>query len=83
MREYKKEDFKNHSSGLTFIDISSEKERNYFFGEYGVVIYRPLLLNIGGSGHRIWDDQGVSHFIPNGWIHLFWTVKPGEPNFKF
>jgi len=75
-------DFKNES-GLVFVDISSEAERTYEFPKGNkVVIDNPLRLNVSKSGgHRLFDESGRSHYIPSGWIHLSWTVRPGSPNF--
>lgn len=64
-----------------FIDISSEQYREYRFpnGEY-IKIKTPQKLAVSGSGHRVWDGT-KSHFIPLGWIHLYWEVKNGQPHF--
>lgn len=71
-----------NKSGLKFEDISSERYREYRFiaGEI-VRIEEPQLIHIGMAGHRIFDAAGISHYIPNGWIHLSWEAKDGEPNF--
>jgi hypothetical protein len=76
------QEFKNDSD-LEFTDISSEAWREYRFESGAVVrIENPLRLNVSASGgHRIFDAQGESHYIPFGWIHLRWEAKPGEPNF--
>ena len=75
-------DFRN-ASDLEFTDISSEQWREYrFLGEETVRIEAPLRLNVSASGgHRIFDAEGVSHYIPAGWIHLMWMSKDGQPNF--
>jgi len=75
-------EFRNESN-LKFTDISSESRRQYRFrGGETIVIDNPLQLNVSNSGgHRLFDAQGVSHYIPPGWIHLCWTVKEGSPNF--
>lgn len=72
-----------NESGLKFVDISSEKHRTYFFSvDKWVHIENPTHLNVSASGgHRIFDAQGVSHYIPKGWIHLTWVAKEGKPNF--
>lgn len=74
--------FRNDSD-LEFTDISSEAWREYQFQSGAIVrIEKPLRLNVSASGgHRIFDAQGESHYIPFGWIHLRWEAKPGEPNF--
>jgi hypothetical protein len=75
-------EFRN-ASDLEFTDISSEQWREYrFLNGETVRIEAPLKLNVSGSGgHRIFDEAGVSHYIPAGWIHLMWVPKDGEPNF--
>lgn len=72
-----------HSCTGEFTDISSEATRTYNFGQKGFVkINHPLYLNVSNSGgHRIFSEDGQSHYIPSGWIHLSWTVRVGEPNF--
>jgi len=74
-------EFKNASDNK-FIDISSEKFRTYVFpGGDEVTIKNPLQLSFSAAGHRLFDGEGVSHYIPKGWIHLKWEVKSGQPNF--
>ena len=72
-----------NATDLEFEDISSERYREYrFLGGDVVRIEAPLKLNVSESGgHRIFDGEGVSHYIPAGWIHLSWVAKNGEPNF--
>lgn len=72
-----------NESGLTFTDISSEAFRVYEFSNGKEVrIDEPLRLNVSPSGgHRLFDSSGTSHYIPKGWVHLKWKVKPGSPNF--
>jgi hypothetical protein len=73
--------FENHS-GLDFVDISSEEWREYTF-ESGAAfrVEHPLRLHVSDNGHRLYDAEGVSHYIPSGWIHLKWKAKDGSPNF--
>ena len=74
-------DFRN-DSGLDFKDISSEQWREYMFADGQVVrIEMPLKLYVSDNGHRILDAEGVSHYVPLGWIHLKWRAKDGEPHF--
>lgn len=74
--------FKNES-GLKFVDISSEEYRTYEFpGKEFIMIASPQMLHVSASGgHRVFDAQGISHYIPKGWVHLFWKAKDGQPNF--
>jgi len=75
------EDFKNEG-GNEFINIDSELFRTYYFPKGDTVkILNPLKLCVKENGHRVWDAQNVSHYIPSGWIHLEWKVKNGRPNF--
>jgi len=65
-----------------FIDISSEEFRVYRFpGGDEVKIDGPLQLSISTGGHRLFDAEGVSHYIPKGWLHLKWKAKNGQPHF--
>lgn len=71
-----------HDTDFSWNDISSEQFRVYEFAEKQVRIDNPLQLNVSRSGgHRVFDASGVSHYIPGGWIHLFWKAKQGQPNF--
>ena len=76
------DDFINES-GLDFANISTEAVRRYHFKGGDVVeVPGPLLLNVSRSGgHRIFDENGVSHYIPKGWIELTWVAKIGKANF--
>lgn len=74
------------SSGRHFDDIQSEQFRVYVFVHDGkrveVRIDNPLRLNVSDSGgHRIYDVTGTCHYIPSGWIHLYWKAKPDWPHF--
>ncbi len=73
-------EFKN-GTDLRFVDISSEQFREYVFPVGNVRIENPLQLNVSKNGHRVFDAQGTSHYIPQGWIHLKWQVREGQPNF--
>lgn len=68
---------------LEFTDISSEKYRTYEWGDgRTITIKQPKLLNVSESGgHRILDNNNISHYVPSGWIHLYWEVHDGKPNF--
>ncbi len=76
----KKADFINKGEN-SFIDIDSEVSRTYRFSDMNITIENPLKLCVKDNGHRVWDAQGVSHYVPSGWRHLSWTVKEGKPNF--
>ncbi|RWF58943.1 MAG: hypothetical protein EOS50_01570 [Mesorhizobium sp.] len=83
VKDFKTEPAFINQSDLSFTDISSEKWREYkFAGGDTVRIVRPLRLHVSDSrGHRIFDAEGRSHYVPWGWIHLVWEAKDGEPNF--
>lgn len=75
-----------NESGYEFTDISSEEFRVYeFSSKYNidrVFVHKPVALSVSQSGgHRILDEDGVSHYIPSGWIKLSWVVKDGQPHF--
>lgn len=73
--------FINESDNV-FVDISSEEYRIYTFsGNEEVKITGPRLLSISAGGHRLFDNDGVSHYVPKGWIHLRWKAREGQPNF--
>jgi len=74
------EDFINKGEN-EFIDIDTEIKRTYHFEKNTVVIYNPLKLCVKENGHRVWDAQNVSHYIPKGWHHLEWEVHHKAPNF--
>ena len=59
-------------------DISSEDYRVYNFGERGQVhIDNPHYLNVSKSGgHRVLDRNGVSYYIPSGWLNIQWAGHP-------
>jgi hypothetical protein len=74
--------FRN-ASEHAFKDISSEQYREYRFpGGDTVRIDAPQFLSVSASGgHRIFDADGNSHYVPNTWLHLTWRAKDGEPHF--
>jgi hypothetical protein len=77
----------NNDSKHTFTDITSEEYREYQFpspqGRFVKVrINKPTHLSVSESGgHRLLDADGVSHYVPAGWVHLSWKAKDGHPNF--
>lgn len=70
---------------LKFQSLESEQYRQYLFPNAQVVtIDFPTHINVSKSGgHRILDAQGISHYVPAGWIELIWKVKEGKPAFDF
>lgn len=73
-------DLRNNSK-YEFTDISTEEFRIYEFLDYKVKIEEPIALAVSSSGHRILDAGGISHYIPNGWKHLYWEAKYLQPHF--
>jgi len=72
-----------NESGLEFTDVSSEQYRTYTFpSKESVTIKYPTHLHVSSSGgHRVFDADGNSHYIPSGWIHLQWRAREGKANF--
>lgn len=70
---------------LEFKDISTELYRIYEYPDgKQIKIKLPVQLNVSKSGgHRVLDSAGMSHYIPVGWRHLYWKVKPGMKPFSF
>jgi hypothetical protein len=69
-------EFKNKSN-LDFKDISSNEWREYHFPNKEVIrLEKPLWLHVSKNGHRVFTEDGLSHYIPNGWLHLTWKADP-------
>ena len=71
-----------------WLDISNEQYREYDFGDGRMVrIEGPDKLHVKrkdeGDSHRILDVDGVSHYIPVGWVKIEWEVHEGKPFFDF
>jgi hypothetical protein len=71
-----------------FTPINNEAFRTYVFANGGkVTITAPVSLSVRrkpeGDSHRIIDAEGTSHYIPAGWIHLFWRGKDSTPAYSF
>ena len=66
---------------LTRIDVSDEASRTYVFGaDKAYRIDLPLLVAVkksadGGHSHRVVDAAGGCHYIPKGWIAIYWTLR--------
>ena len=65
-------------------NIDHEKYRTYVFPfEVKITIVNPKLLYVSESGgHRVLDGNDVAHYIPDGWIHLYWETND-ENAFRF
>ena len=67
---------------MYFTNIENEKYRVYEFSSGIVRIDNPKMLNVSSSGgHRILDCNGISHYIPNRWNHIYWEAKEGCDKF--
>lgn len=75
-------DFRN-ATDYDFDFIASELWREYVFSDGSVVrIDLPRFLYVSKSGgHRIYDYERTSHYIPPGWIHLRWKAQDNQPHF--
>lgn len=77
-------EFKNESTNK-FVDIKQESYRTYIYAkdgyEYPRRIEQPLKLSVSSNGHRVFDGSGKSHYMPKGWIHIYWEVEEGAANF--
>lgn len=73
-----------NDSGRVFDDVSSEEFRQYNFPNGGIyIVENPLMLNVSGSGgHRLFDAQGLSHYVQpqEGWS-IVWKARRKQPNF--
>lgn len=74
----------------SWMDISNEKERTYFYPNtevYGdVIVVNPLKVWIpkdSTKGHRIICKDGIGWYIKPGWNAICWLVKEGEENVSF
>jgi len=70
---------------LEFKDLTDELYRVYdWLDGKTLIINNPVKLNVSSSGgHRVLDDDNISHYIPSGWKHLYWKVKEGKKPFAF
>ena len=70
-------------SRFKFIDISFEMFREYVYPNGAKIrIDNPLRLSIANNNaHRLFDLNGLSYYIPQGWISIVWKARPGAPNF--
>lgn len=61
-------------------DLSDEAHRTYVFGPGRAYrIDLPLVVAVKktarGDTHRVIDAGGICHYIPAGWIAIFWVLK--------
>ena len=74
MTNTEKKSIKLVTGDLEWKVIDHETYRTYEFpNNESIKITKPILLNVSKSGgHRIVDSENVSHYIPSGWLHLYW-----------
>jgi len=70
-----------------FTDIS-EEYRVYVFvrngKEFKVTLNDTRKLFVSKSGgHRIFTKDGKAHYIPAGWIHLYWKPYEEKAHFSY
>lgn len=72
-----------NESGLRFTDISTEAVRVYHYpNKDEFVINHPLALNVSKSGgHRVFNGEGKSYYIPKGWIAISWVAEDDAAHF--
>lgn len=70
-----------NESKYEFTDISSEKYRVYVFRDTEVRIDLPQWLAVSENGHRVVDMAERSHYVPLGWVHVYWEVEDDAPHF--
>ena len=68
----------------TFTPVT-ERQRIYSFcvdGElFPVVIQGVRWVHVSNTGHSLLTQDGVSHYVPFGWLHLGWEGEEGAPHF--
>ena len=72
-----------NASRFRFIDITSELFREYIYPNGAKIrIENPIKLSVAqNNAHRLFDMNGLSYYIPPGWISIVWKARPGAPNF--
>lgn len=69
-------------------DISSEEWRMYEFPHGILTIKSPTRLLVcesskGGDSHRVIDSDGLSYYVPSGWLAIKWKPREGSPAVSF
>ena len=75
-------EFRN-ASKLEFCDLTSEEWREYQYASGTVRLVATHLHVSASGGHRLFTTDGLSHYMPPGWIRLTWKAKEGSPHFDF
>ena len=43
----------------------------------------PVGTWVAGGSHRVVDKAGRAHYIPSGWIAMYWDKPKGEKPFRW
>lgn len=71
-------------NNLVFKNISNELWREYVFSDGFVIGFEgPALVCTDGTGHRIITQDGLSHYVPEGWRTFSFEVATGTVPFSF
>lgn len=72
-----------NATRFQFVDITSELFREYIYPNGAKIrIEFPLKLSVAqNNAHRVFDINGLSYYIPPGWISIVWKARPGAPSF--
>ena len=72
-------------ANMSFSSLESEKSRIYHFpNDEKRVIVDPIAINVSRSGgHKVIDAEGITHYIPKGWLELTWKAKDGANHVDF
>jgi hypothetical protein len=69
---------------IVYKDISSEEWREYIFSNNDILrIDFPVGLNVGKNGHRVFNEEGISYYIPNHYTAIRFKSKANKPPFAF
>jgi hypothetical protein len=64
--------------------LKSETYREYVYKDGTVRVEWPVALYIRESGaHCVFDDKGVTHYIPAGWLSLRWKAGSSSNHIDF
>lgn len=75
-----------NTSKLKFFVTTGEIYRTYVypgFDEVTVSGTTHMAIDRSDGSHRLLDDSGKAHHIPAGFIHLYWEVEDGMPQFRW
>lgn len=71
-------------SGMTFRYVGNETFRVYVFPDAELQIDDPEWVHVSASGgHRVIDKDGIAHYVPPRWFHLWWQKVEGVSAFEW